>query len=567
MRWKLGIVSAALVVACGDDTTASEEAGADGESGAAADDNDDDGDDDDDDDTGPGDDDDDDATGPGDDDDDATGPDDDDDDDDTGDGGTTSGDPPMPTAIELPQAVAGWMFANPSTYPEIPVHIHVEGGAEQVTVQLDDGDAIFAEPGDESGDWIATVPIAGEGDHTVRATALGGGEVQETMAELRTGSQGMKITDYDVEGPADTPRLHRVDDRLILTWIDERSGDGDAWLAEIDGAGQLLGDPMLISPPGTAPTTAVAAIGQDAVAVLYQRNATPYSNHLHVAALDTGEELLPPMDLDDRAFEGAFGGDIVHDGTGFVAVWRSFTATSSEVRWLRLDGENDWAVTGPEVAWNEDDGNLQPFTYLRVAANPGGSVVSWAYDSDDAGFTMQKAAYNAFLPDGTSLGSGCIGGCADFLWHWEVQLGVVHDTIVALRPSDNLGGARPIPTDLWIATFDDRALGDGPDEQALAITAADTRSEPTIASVSPGWAMMAWLDYRNPTITLYAAPVDDALAAGDEASFGHARFIANTSELDSVGAGSNAILSWIDDRTGSGLLDPHPEVYLETAWH
>ena len=44
-------------------------------------------------------------------------------------------------------------------------------------------------------------------------------------------------------------------------------------------------------------------------------------------------------------------------------------------------------------------------------------------------------------------------------------------------------------------------------------------------------------------------------------------FIAGTSSLAGLTAGSNAVLVWLDERHGNGIVDPKPEIYLETAWY
>jgi len=42
--------------------------------------------------------------------------------------------------------------------------------------------------------------------------------------------------------------------------------------------------------------------------------------------------------------------------------------------------------------------------------------------------------------------------------------------------------------------------------------------------------------------------------------------VAGTSHLDAAPAGTNVILAWIDERHGLGIMDPKPEVFLETVW-
>jgi hypothetical protein len=42
--------------------------------------------------------------------------------------------------------------------------------------------------------------------------------------------------------------------------------------------------------------------------------------------------------------------------------------------------------------------------------------------------------------------------------------------------------------------------------------------------------------------------------------------VAGTTMLWAAPAGTNALLTWVDERHGGGVLDPRPEVYFETAW-
>lgn len=48
--------------------------------------------------------------------------------------------------------------------------------------------------------------------------------------------------------------------------------------------------------------------------------------------------------------------------------------------------------------------------------------------------------------------------------------------------------------------------------------------------------------------------------------FAAPRFIEGTSQLDGALAGTNLMMVWLDQRRGSGIADPRPEVYVETAW-
>ncbi|MBZ0236741.1 MAG: hypothetical protein K8M05_30715, partial [Deltaproteobacteria bacterium] len=97
------------------------------------------------------------------------------------------------------------------------------------------------------------------------------------------------------------------------------------------------------------------------------------------------------------------------------------------------------------------------------------------------------------------------------------------------------------------------------------------RSEPTLVG-----GVLAWLDQRSyqslPTgrIELYAAPLTRpgtaAFTAGTPTVIGHARFIEGTAELGGVSSGTNRVLVWIDERHGGSIVDPRPEIYLDTVW-
>lgn len=87
------------------------------------------------------------------------------------------------------------------------------------------------------------------------------------------------------------------------------------------------------------------------------------------------------------------------------------------------------------------------------------------------------------------------------------------------------------------------------------------------------WSVMAWTDARSYAasvtdgeVQLFASVLGPDLAAANEVLFAHTHFIEGTGDLRGAPAGSNAIITWIDERHGGTVLDPRPEVYLETVW-
>src|SRR5205085_2081698 len=61
-------------------------------------------------------------------------------------------------SVSLPQAIDGAMWANPGTYPSIPIRALVKGNADSVTISVA-GTAIAATKGKTDGAWIADANI------------------------------------------------------------------------------------------------------------------------------------------------------------------------------------------------------------------------------------------------------------------------------------------------------------------------------------------------------------------------------------------------------------------------
>jgi hypothetical protein len=278
-------------------------------------------------------------------------------------------------AVRLPQAIAGAMAADPEIYPTLPVHVAASGAVEAVTVRLDDGEEVAASPG--AGTWVAQVPLMGLaiGAYVLRATASGPEGAAEVEAELVLTSGGVPWTMVAIDGNAGTPALHRRagEDVLWLTWADGSEGPNrGGWLEPIDGAGRSAGDRVALTPATDDVPYARAAVGQAAIAVLYQLpDGGPYFNRLRVVDF-AGDEVVAPIELEPMGGFGSFGGDVAYDGTGFVATFRSNDGMGGgDVWWVRVD-EASGEVVGPKVVASsgdgDPDGGFDPFGVVSIAA-------------------------------------------------------------------------------------------------------------------------------------------------------------------------------------------------------
>ena len=480
-------------------------------------------------------------------------------------GGDDTGDDAPPRGLALPQALGGAFAANPDVYPEIPVHVVVDGEAAAVTVAVG-GEAVAAEPDGDG--WIARVPIAAlpDGEHVLEASA-GGVTATATLVVGRTGRQ---VTQVGVDGNAGTPRLLEADGRLLLTWTDSRDGTRTARLVELDGAGRFAGEPVALLGRADPVLYARTAAGAGVIAVLFQEPGGPYQNHFAIVTPEGGE-VVAPIALDPEGMYGSYGGAVAFDGEAFVLVWRvNDGAGSSHIRWMRVTPAGE--VTGPVVVArsgdDDPDGGFDPFTVIGVAAAGERSVVAFTRHRWDAALELTVPACQVT----TVEQDGTVGAVElahpGWYWHHECRL-VDGGALLVWGEQDLNDPSSTPPTTLRAARIGadgrlDPARGPG----AVMVTAPDHRTEPAVSAGVAAWLdERSYVDLANGRIELWAAPLGDDLAGGEPVVFDHARFIEGTSELGAAAIATNRLLVWIDERHGGGITDPRPEVWIDTAWY
>ncbi len=478
------------------------------------------------------------------------------------------------TAVRLTQAIGGAMWVNPDVFPSIPVHAIVDGEPTRVTIAIDGNEVEATLDGDR---WTATLDIAtlADGSHDITATAHG----QTAQASLVVGREGVQWTSIAKDSNAATPRLHRVGDKLFLTWVsfDDPGPNGAriAWLQEIDGAARPVGDRIaLVGGAGQEDKLyARTAFGGSTIGVLYQERGGPYKNFFTVVGLD-GVVTVQPIALDPQDRFGSYSGDVVYTGSGYDLVWRTNSgAGSSDVRWMHVD-EASGAVTGPVIAAAPGNGDphagFDAITNVTIGHIGGTSLIAFSRYEYDAqlDFDLLRCQL-ATITDGVATTE--LVGIGD-PWVWDDDCRILDDGSgpIAVRSTKSLTTEEDNPPDQLLGARVPLAAdrGDG----LMMVTAPETRVEPTIIGTT-GASVLAWSDARSYAqdittgeVELYAATLGGDLAAGTNLRFGHSHFIEGTSEVNGAAAGENAILTWIDERHGGNVIEPKPEVYLETVW-
>jgi hypothetical protein len=485
--------------------------------------------------------------------------------------------------LDFPQAVDGAFWANPDVYAEIPLHVLVHGLARAVTVRLG-SDTYGASDEDGDGDWIVMLPIADlpDGFTEVEATASAPGEDPASLtADLGIGRSGVQLTVFDEVGFAGTPTIHRVDDRLWLTWTDRSDGTAEAWLRRIDGAGRWIGDRIPIVGSDEETLYARTAFGSVSIGVLYQQHGSPYTTTFKTVDL-AGAELVSPIPLDPPGWSGSFGGAVGFDGAAYVVVWRvNDGAEGGQVLWARIDegtGTTQTPVVVAEAGTGDPIGGFEPFSFVSLAVRGEISLVGFVRErySETLLMGIPKSQIARVRSDGTLEDVSYAGVDRDFTWHREARVFAPADSFLAVWSAVDLSDPSDNPPNLFYATRTDTAgvLDPARGRGVVMFDAVDDRDEPFFLPHPVHVGILMWIDHRaytldppNGRIELYAAPVGDDLTTGEETVFPHARFVAGLAHLNAAPAGTNAVMVWSDERHGLGILDPKPEMYMETAWY
>jgi len=499
-------------------------------------------------------------------------------------GGQASGGGPgsgPATSARFAQAIDGAMLASRSVYAEIPIQIALDGHADSVTLESGEQSIEAADP-DNDGTWTATLSISGNSDETLAlaASARVGRETLSAEAELVIVANGQQMSDFPVTGFVGTPRMHRIDEQLWLSFTDRQDGVAKAWLQRIDGAGRSIGDRISLVSTVEETLYARAAIAEGRVGVLYQQSGSPYANFFTVVSLD-GTEIVAPIALDGQLL-GSYGGDIAVDDDAFVITWRRHDgAGASELQWARIAAETG-EMTGPSVVASagpgttqEPDSNFDPFTVLNIAAIGGNSVVSFTRNQYDTFFDLDipKSFLATVSSAGTITELQRAGSASDNFFHWEVRTFPLSSGLLSVYAAqDLLDVLDPPPTALYAKLSDaNGSFAASPGAGTIMLKEPDDRGDEVVVEHPTHGHLMAWIDHRKYTLDpsnggleLYAAPLNADFTVGDDSIvFSHAAVSADNSYLEATTAGSNVLLSWRDARN-HGFLEL--ELWLDTVW-
>jgi hypothetical protein len=480
--------------------------------------------------------------------------------------------------LVLEQAPGGAMFADPSLFPVLRLHIGVDGGP--VSVEASIGNALFAAAEQPGGDWVAELYVGGmQGEHLVEVSAdWPDGTSASAAADLLLGSEGMQITDFGLDGLAATPRIHTDGDALWVTWVDGSGDRRHLWAMEIDGAGRPLGEKTRLTPEGSDVVSGRVVLGGGVFGILYQSSGSSLRNWLCLVSTD-GSQVLGPVQLDADGWSTTADGDISYDGQAFYAAFRSYTAETSSVFWLRAEPSTG-SVLGPIAATSSGDGepvgNFVLPSFLRLETIGGISMLTYTRELWDSPLGMHIPQVYATVLDaeGGLLQEGVLPVPFSMPFSFEAHVHQAHGDFVPLWTAVSLEDPELNPPH---RIYGARAEPDGltaPEDFSveLLVEAPMSRGEMVLVENLSGFGTLAWVDDRtreNLTdggIDLRAASMDSSLGLGEEHLFGHARFLAMSSELNGVSAGQNAILTWADERRGGTVISPMTEVYLETVW-
>ncbi|MSP23653.1 MAG: hypothetical protein EXR75_00515 [Myxococcales bacterium] len=484
-------------------------------------------------------------------------------------------------SVAFAQAIDGAMFASRSVYAEVPIHLAVTGIAEKVTL-VSGGTEFAASDADGDGTWTAALPIAAlpDGALELLVKADGDGINVQSSAALVVGEAGIRFTDFDKVGYGGSPLLHRDGDKLYVTWHDRSLPLAEVYLQRLDGAFRPVEDRVKLVGSDVETLHSRIAIHGGVLGILYQQLGVPYKNYFKVTDL-AGKELVAPIALDPAGTNGAPGGAVAFDGTGFVFSWRSRDGgLPSHIHWGRVVLETG-KFTGPITVATAGAGDavdpigpFQSFTSLSIAPLADRSAVSFVRDLylPLLETTIPKAQLAIIGTDGELLSEEYAGTKTDFLFHWDSRVYPHGDTFLSVYPAVDLNSDLIPPWTVFHGkTADAAGLTAGTKGAGVKmVNAVDDRGFGFYLPHPKHHAVMGWLDHRTYVdistgrIELYVAPVGADLVASNSATvFEHAK-LSTLSQLTGVLAGTNVPMVWRDARiNGYDKL----ELWFDTAWY
>jgi len=488
-------------------------------------------------------------------------------------------------ALWFTQAVAGAFSANPDIYELIPLRLKSSSNLLRLDVEINGQSYPSTYLGHEG--WLANISIAdlSDGSYTVRAIADSKSGPLESSAELLISRQGSQLTDFETVGFAGAPTLHRRNQKLMVTWTDRSATKAEAWLQEIDGAGRWLGEPISLVNDEQETLYARTAFGDDSIGILYQENGGPYLNYFKVVDFD-GKEIVPAMALEEPGYQGSYGGDIKFSNGHYFVIWRSNNGPEdSSIHWMKFatdtftkTGPLKVASAGPGTAV-QPDGTFLPISKMSLAVHDETSLVSFvrSYWHPWLAMKIDKAQVITLSATGNIEEEIYNGGSIALTYAHESRIFHNGENFISLWSEVDLNAPQDNSDETIFKAERYSKFGrrtnnlSGP---STLLQAPGHRAEPYLVNRPEQPSILAWTDNRSTKeellegrIELFAAPLSSQLNLGEEVVVPHARFIEGTSHLQGQAQDTNVLLTWIDQRHGSGLFDPKPELWFETLWY
>jgi hypothetical protein len=296
--------------------------------------------------------------------------------------------------------------------------------------------------------------------------------------------------------------------------------------------------------------------------------------------------------------KGEWGGDLSFDGEAFVAVCRSQNAATgfSEIRWLRVR-EDTLEITGPTVVTTTGNdspiGSFLPKTFIRSESLGDHTVVTFARDLYNNLLDMTITANYATVLDksGAVLHEGVLATGIMLPFGFESHIHRLGDEFLVLWTASDINestDAQPNQPHRIFGSRVDPAAAINPAQypKTEILKAPHARGEVEAVAHPHHYAVLAWNDLRTHVdgtgdgkIDLRYQPIDGALKLATSTPMGsgsvpvtemvvpHARFIADSGQINGVALGTNIFLTWTDERHGGTALNSKPEVYFETLWY
>ena len=491
--------------------------------------------------------------------------------------------------INLPQMITDGLNANPSIYKEIPLRIKASGDSsdkiKSIVVNINENN-YQANVTEDLTHWVAKIPIEkleNKKYKMIVSAETTNDKKSSVETSLNINDKGIQLTDLTKEGTAKTCSAHYINNQLWIMGADLSNGGKTAWIRQISGTGEWIGDKITIIGAEKDVVRIYPKIGNETIGILFQKPAKPYKNYFRIIDLQ-GNELVASIELKvNKDWYCSFHGTVLYKENEYIVVWREQNGVDSKIYIMSVNEKTGKTSESIMIAESGDDnpvGMMNLFTPLSAEIIDNVCVVGFyrEYLDKTLGVKLFKGIYSSVNLTTKKVTEHYIKDPKKFFDHAETR-------VYKTNENEFIGIWTAIDVVKTEGSSDDRSiyytkidLEGNPDKsttkeiyKAVAEVDSICFTKNLVSTATKG--TFVWIDHSYYDTEGKTGKLNLAVAQfKNDNSLSDVLMLENTSlhsglqstYIESVNY--NKIVLWLDSRNSPSPINPEFEIFMDTIW-